>query len=133
MGHIGNLLKKAISAGGFSQAEVAERVGKGRNTVQRWLATPNLGLKEVRDVQQAIPELYLKSVYDALEETLQHEIPDNPYRKSAATKPATKETSGTGISVMIDAEIHAGYWIPSDFVLRVKRMLDEAQNEAPKK
>lgn len=128
MAHIGNLLKRAISAGGYNQAEVADKVGKGRNTIQRWLNTPNLGLKEVREVQEALPNLYMKNVYDALEAVLGHEIPDNPYRKP---KPPSKEkeTNSSGIRVMLDAEAFAGYRIPSDFINRVRTVLEDAQEE----
>lgn len=128
MAHIGNLLKRAISAGGYNQAEVADKVGKGRNTIQRWLNTPNLGLKEVREVQVALPNLYMKGVYDALEEVLGHQIPDNPYRMSK--KPVKeKENQAGGIRVMLDAEAFAGYRIPSDFITRVRSVLEDAQEE----
>ncbi|GEM_PF-6912075 len=129
MKHIGKEFKKAISEGGYSQAKVAELVGKGKNTIHRWTLSPNLGLKEIRIVHASIPQLYLKNVFDALEERLGHEIPDNPYRNPERPTPTPKKEARSGIQLMIDANQFAGYRIPSDIMDRVIDILEDAQDD----
>lgn len=129
MTDIGKELKKALTDGGFTQAKVAKRLGKGKNTIHRWTNSPNLGLKEVREIHAAIPELYLKNVYDALELSLGHEIPDNPYRNPARPSSTPKKEARSGIQLMIDASQFAGYKIPHDIMDRVIDILEDAQDE----
>ena len=129
MTDIGKELKKALAEGGFTQAQVAKRLGKGKNTIHRWTNSPNLGLKEVREIHSAIPELYLKNVYMALEESLGHEIPDNPYRNPNRPEKTSAKESRSGIQLMIDAREFAGYTIPHDILDRVINILEDAQDE----
>ena len=129
MTDIGKELKKALAEGGFTQAQVAKRLGKGKNTIHRWTNSPNLGLKEVREVHAAIPELYLRNVYEALESSLGHEIPDNPYRNPNRPEKPSNTEAKSGIQLMIDAKEFAGYKIPHDILERVVNILEDAQDD----
>lgn len=126
---IGKELKKALLNGGFTQAKVAKLLGKGKNTIHRWTNSPNLGLKEVREIHEAIPELYLRNVYEALEQAQGHEIPDNPYRNPQRPSTAPKQDARSGIKLMIDVNQFAGYKIPDDILDRVIDIIEDAQDE----
>jgi hypothetical protein len=124
MHHTGQLLKKAIDQSGYSVSSVAKELGVATSTVFRWFDVPNLPVKKLVDINRAVPIINLKAVYEALEEKLGHEIPENPYRKDDK-----KVDTDPGIKISIDTEKFAGYAIPPDLTEKVREYIEEYQKK----
>lgn len=133
--HIGQMIKDAMKASGFTIKDAYTAMGKGRTTVQAWLDTPNLTLAQVLAFQNALPSLYLRHVFEALEERLGHEIPNNPYRKKPQEEDQQQkleQNTGIRIKVEFDTEMYAGYIIPADLTERVRQIIED-ENEKYRK
>lgn len=124
--HRGELLKEAINHSAYTIKKVAEIIGKSNSTIHRWFGVPNLPLKDIILVSEKCPRINLRHVFEALEQELGEELPDNPYRKGPANQMMVQDD---GISISIDSKRFSGYKIPPNLNQLVVDLIEKYQTQ----
>lgn len=125
------MLKEAVQKSSYTKLEVIKLVGCSSSTLYRWFKTPNLPVKQVLVISERCPRVNLRRVFEALEQQLGEEIPDNPYKKINEHGITMEDY---GVTITLDSKRYAGRKIPpdlekvvSDYIERYQQKPDEGE------